>query len=269
MKIPECVLTPSLKGLGLLNRGKVRDNYLTLGYNDKFLMAASDRISIFDFVLPALVKDKGRVLNALTIFWLEKVLGEFVENHLVAYGENIDVFLPPHSRNNPEIQSRALVVKNLDILPVEFIVRGYLTGSGWESYRKNQTVCGNKLPPDLWNGAKLPYPIFTPTTKATDKHDEHISADRVGIQYGPRSERLALQIYQTAYEYALKKGIIIADTKFEFSKDGILCDEILTPDSSRFWDLYEWTKYQEGQKGPSAFDNQVVSEWGKAQGIDK
>lgn len=250
-------------------RGKVRDIYSLPEHGDKILMFASDRISIFDFVLPAQVKDKGKILNALTIFWLEDVLKNFIDNSLIAYGKNIDDYLPANLRKNLEIQSRALVVKTVNVLPVECVARGYLTGSGWGSYQKNQTVCGHKLPPGLWNGAKLPYPIFTPTTKSNHGHDEPISVDRVAIQYGPRFERLSLQIYQAAADYALKKGIVIADTKFEFGSDGTLCDEILTPDSSRFWDIHEWQKFQKEQKVPSAFDKQFVREWGKTQGIDK
>lgn len=257
------------KSVKRVKRGKVRDLYSLPDHPDKLLIIASNGISIFDFVLPAIVKDKGIILTALTVFWIEKLFKEFTNSDIIAYGKDIDPYLPESLKNKQDLQSRTLIVKKSDVLPIEFVVRGYLTGSGWASYQKNQTVCGQKLPKGLWNGAKLPYQIFTPTTKSNQGHDEPISADRVGIQYGPQLERLSLQLYQLAADYALKKGIIIADTKFEFGSGGTLCDEILTPDSSRFWDLAEWEKCQKEQKVPSAFDKQFVREWGKTHGIDK
>lgn len=272
-KIPEKVLTQPLLGLNLINSGKVRDTYKIPSHSNKLLVHTTDRISIFDFVLPALVPQKGEVLTALTVFWLRNVLAHF-DHHLVAYGSEIDKFLPDSLKNNPDLQKCAIIVKRLEMLPVECVVRGFLTGSGWKSYQENQTICDHQLPNGLHDGSRLPYPIFTPTTKAETGHDEAISANIIAEKYGLRPERTSLQLYQAACEFASSKGIIIADTKFEFGHDvwdGILRlgDEVLTPDSSRFWSVKDWEKAVSQGKSPAGLDKQLVREWGKTVGIEK
>lgn len=268
-------------GLQRVSQGKVRDTFTLPGFPGALLMVATDRLSIFDFVLPCSVPDKGRVLTAMTVFWLKNVLSGY-PNHLIACGPDIDRFLPQALQGNAELQSRSLVVKNLQIIPVECVVRGYLTGSAWKDYQKNKgIVCGHQLPPGLYDGAKLPEPIFTPATKAELGHDTNITADDVGRQYGRHLERMSLQLYHTAARYALSRHIIIADTKFELGQIGfwdvkVLADEALTPDSSRFWTEEDWKKAAAQKKSPPGFDKQPVREWGKTvetpfgvTGIDK
>lgn len=194
-----------------------------------------------------------------------------IKTHLVAYGKGIDKYLPKHLRNNTDLQSRALVVEDLDMVDdVEFIVRGYLTGSGLDAYNKTGQVCGHKLPSGLQDGDKLPCLLDTPSTKAQVGHDEHRSATEVRAMW-PEQTYLAFKIYQIANGYASSKGVVLADTKFELGKNVCLADEALTPDSSRFWDLSEWLESRKkpiGRKAPSSCDKQLVREWGKTKGFN-
>ncbi|PIY96678.1 MAG: phosphoribosylaminoimidazolesuccinocarboxamide synthase [Candidatus Kerfeldbacteria bacterium CG_4_10_14_0_8_um_filter_42_10] len=268
-------------GLTRLHQGKVRDTFLLpnpllgkrsmeLFVRDSFLppdcqlllQLATDRVSIFDFVLPALVQDKGQILTALTVFWLKGPLAEF-NHHLVAAGKEIDQYLPIALRNNSALQASALVVKKLKIVPVECIVRGYLTGSGWTSYQKNGMVCGIQLPKGLRNGDQLLVPIFTPTTKAESGHDEHLDAQAVVERYGTFLRALSLDIYNAAAEYARSRGIIIADFKLEFGDNGVLADEVVTPDSSRFWHKDDWEAALAKGETPKSQDKEYVRDWGR------
>lgn len=264
---------PLFPNLTLHNRGKVRDNYIIrlpylAPYRNLLLSWASDGISIFDFVLNALVPQKGQILTAFTHFWL-KHLGEYgIDTHLVASGAETDIFLPPELQGNADTQSRALVVQRLKMAPVEFIVRGYLTGSGLAAYRKDGAVCGHLLPPNLEDGDEIPA-IDTPTTKAEEGHDEHVDAASVRARY-PKETYLALRVYSIGRLISLPRGIIPADTKLEFGS-GLLGDEVLTPDSSRYWDLKEWKKSRATtpRKAPSPWDKEYVRAWGIEMGINK
>ncbi len=249
-------------GIERVHQGKVRDTYRLPAHSDKLFLIATDRLSIFDFVLPAEVPDKGAVLTALTVFWLTKVL-KGVEHHLLAQGSGIDAYLPESLHGDADLQTRAMVVKKLDMAPVECVVRGYLTGSGWSAYKKTQEVCGHALPENLHDGVKLPTALFTPTTKAEVGHDEHISAESVRAEHGDWLETLTLKVYTQLADYAAEHGIILADTKFEFGEGGILGDEVGTPDSSRFWDRDEWEAAVKDRQSPSGYDKQPVREWGK------
>lgn len=241
------------------SQGKVRDMY-DLG--DKLLVVATDRISAFDYVLPDEIPNKGKVLNQLSVFWFD-LLSDVIENHLIS----TDVAdLPEQFKPYADyLDGRFMLVRRCNMYPVECIVRGYLTGSGLKEYQKSGTVCGIKLPAGLENGSKIPQTIFTPSTKAAlGDHDENIDFDTmVGIVGQEAAEQLrdaAVKIYEIAAKHAAERGIIIADTKFEFGTiDGklILADEVLTPDSSRFWPADE---YQVGQEQPS-FDKQYVRNW--------
>jgi len=273
-KIPEylktALHTKILKTeLPLLNTGKVRDTFAIPDHPDLLLMVASDRISIFDFVLNALVPLKGEVLTALTVFWLEPGNGLLrkIPNHLIAWGAGIDAYLPEALRGNSALQARALIVQRCDIIPVECVVRGHLTGSAWSDYRKNNgLVFDQQLPAGLQDGSKLPddvFPFFTPTTKAHIGHDQPLSAADVLKEHGGWLADKSLQIYFTAYKYALAQGIIIADTKFELGDNGWLADEVLTPDSSRFWLIDEWEGALKDTRTPMALDKEVVRLWGK------
>lgn len=256
--------------LKLKHRGKVRDTYELPNHPDRLLVVATDRISIFDFVLNALVPGKGAALTAMTVFWLEKVLFN-LEHHMVAYGAGIDWHFDqaPELQRNRELQSRAIVVSRQNMRSAECIARGFLTGSGLESYLQTGMVCGIKLPTGLHDGSRLPEPIFTPTTKAEEGHDVHLTFDQlvdlVGRDEANRLRRLTLQIYGKGLEYAESRGLIVADTKFEFGDE--LADEVLTPDSSRFWSLTDWQLAQQSQKSPQGFDKQFVREYGKSVGI--
>lgn len=253
--------------LPLEKQGKVRNSYKLS--DPKFLLVvATDRASIFDFVLNLLVEQKGYVLNAMNIFWRINVLKELFDHDLVAYGKEIDEYLLAKDRNNVDLMKRAVVVRRMEVLDCECIVRGYLTGSGLKDYNREGMVGGHKLPPGLVDGSKLPYPIFTPSTKAKKGHDVNITADEVADRYGVRPERSALQMYMLASGYALERGIIIADTKLEFGDGNRLCDEVFTPDSSRFWDVEEY-KSREADIAPQPHDKQIVRNWGKKQGIHK
>jgi phosphoribosylaminoimidazole-succinocarboxamide synthase len=257
-----------ITGLPLVHRGKVRDNY-AIG-EDRLLIVASDRLSAFDVVLPDPIPGKGRVLTAISNFWFARTAG-IVANHLT--GEP----LARHVADAAELaalEGRAVVVRRLTPLPVEAVVRGYLIGSGWKDYQQGGAVCGIRLPPGLALAARLPAPIFTPATKAAaGSHDENIDfgqmADTIGAERARRVRELALALYAHAAEYASSRGILIADTKFEFGLDAageiVLMDEALTPDSSRFWPA---DSYREGISPPS-FDKQYVRDYLETLDWDK
>ncbi|WP_134662147.1 MULTISPECIES: phosphoribosylaminoimidazolesuccinocarboxamide synthase [unclassified Amycolatopsis] len=234
--------------------GKVRDLY-AVG-DDHLLLVTSDRISAYDFILDTPIPDKGRVLTAMSVFWFEQ-LSDLVPNHLVAYDD---------PRIPAEVRGRALLVRRLDMLPVEAVARGYLTGSGYSDYQRTGAVCGVELPEGLVEASKLPSPIFTPATKAAfGEHDENVSFDAVVATIGAkRAEELreaTLAVYRRGAEVAAKRGILLADTKFEFGVDEtgalVLADEVLTPDSSRYWPA---EGYEPGRVQPS-FDKQYVRNW--------
>ncbi|MBP5627454.1 phosphoribosylaminoimidazolesuccinocarboxamide synthase [bacterium] len=242
----------------LLKTGKVREIY-DLG--DNLLFVATDRISAFDSILPTLIPDKGKVLAGLSEFWFS-FFGDKVKNHYVT-GDVCKMY-PKLAPYKEYLDGRAMVVKKAQIFPVECVVRGYLAGSAFAEYKKSGTVCGKKMPDGLLECSELPEPIFTPSTKADAGHDENIDFDRmadiVGFEAASKLRDLSLYIYSRASAYAKEKGIIIADTKFEFgSCDGeiILCDEVLTPDSSRFWPA---DQYCPGKSQPS-FDKQYVRDY--------
>ncbi|MES1248964.1 MAG: phosphoribosylaminoimidazolesuccinocarboxamide synthase [Actinomycetota bacterium] len=239
--------------------GKVREIYAidpTADDGDKLLLVASDRISVFDVILPTEIPDKGRVLTGLSGFWFT-LLREIVPNHMLAIRED----------------GRSMECKKLEMLPVEVIVRGYITGSGWKDYQESGKVSGHTLPEGLQESDQLPTPIFTPSTKAVEGHDENITRDRAGELIGEARmsevEAVAIELYTTAAEYARRQGIIIADTKFEFGLDEhgnlVLGDEALTPDSSRFWPA---DQYEPG-RGQASFDKQYVRDHTAATGWDK
>lgn len=240
-------------------RGKVRDVF-NLG--DELLIVATDRVSAYDVVLPKPVPDRGKILTALTNFWLDRFAAGGVKHHRVSADEN--QFPASFQASRDSLSGRSMWVKKADAMPVECIVRGYLAGSGWKEYQKSQTVCGIALPAGLRESDQLPAPIFTPSTKATEGHDENISFERCVEIVGPeRAEQLrdtALAIYTDGAAYARERGVIIADTKFEFGLiDGelALIDEVLTPDSSRFWDVDEYTPGQ----AQRAMDKQFLRDW--------
>ncbi len=253
--------------LGQPRRGKVRDTYMIPGHPNKLLVVATNRVSIFDFVLGSLVNGKGAVLTAMTVMWLTKVLPN-VRNHLVAWSSRIDQYLPRELHDNPELQSRALVVESLQMIPVECIMRGYLTGTGWAAYKETQKVCGIELPAGLHDGSELPHPIFTPTTKADVGHDEHLDAAATIRQYGTEIEMMSRYVFSQTSSYARFHHILLADTKLEFGRDIkgdlVLADEVVTPDSSRFWHLAEWIKAKEQQAAPAGYDKQHIREYGKS-----
>lgn len=271
-KIPEGIRESDLsqllakEGLKRIHQGKVRDTYALPGYPDLLLVVASYRLSIFDFVLNCLVPQKGEILTALTVFWLKNVL-QGIDHHLVAYGHGVNQYLPASLHFNKGLQARGLVVWKLKILPVECVARSYLTGSGFRAYEKGEPISGYYLPPGLQDGSRLLHPIFTPTTKEESGHDQSLTAESVGQKYGRELEKLTLKIYNEAQGYALKKGIIIADTKFEFGKDNqgntVLGDEVLTTDSSRFWDETKWEEAQAQGKAPQGYDKEPVRQWGR------
>lgn len=273
-KIPSGVIQEPIAGLELLRQGKVRDTY-RLQDESKLLVVASDRISIFDHVLDAQVAEKGEVLTAMNVFWRTEVMRDRFAHDLVASGAAIDEYLPEALRGNRELQQRATVVRKLKMLPVEAVVRGCLTGTGLAAYKKTGEVCGHTLPKGLQDGDRLVEPLFTPTTKAVVGHDEHVSAESVRQEHGDGLERLALDLYCAASDYAHHEGIFIADTKFECGLDanGVLTvgDEVLTPDSSRFWDRWQWVAAQAKvmRESPTSYDKQYVRGWGKTRGIDK
>lgn len=248
----------------LVRQGKVRDIYDAGEY---LLLVASDRVSAFDWVIPTEIPDKGRVLTQISNFWFDRIE---VPNHLVDF--DIETLEIPTGITREMVDGRGILVKKCEVVPVECVVRGYLAGSGWLEYQRDQTVCGIKLPAGLVNGSQLPEPIFTPATKAEEGHDENISFDRmveiVGEETATTLKKKSLEIYQAGADYARTKGIIIADTKFEWGwHEGelILIDEVMTPDSSRFWPE---DQYQPGAEQFS-YDKQFVrnylleTEWDK------
>ena len=257
--MPSSLHTSSIQSLPLLARGKVRDNYAVGA--DRILMVASDRISAFDVIMGEPIPGKGRLLTQMALFWFDK-LGHICPNHLT--GE------PPESVVTPEevaqVQGRAMLVKRLQPIPVEAVVRGYLAGSGWQAYQVSRSVCGVALPEGLRNASKLPEPIFTPAAKAAvGEHDENITYERVvemiGLSLAEKIRTISIALYETARDIAAEKGILIADTKFEFGLDSegtlVLMDEVLTPDSSRYWPA---DTYKEGVNPPS-FDKQFLRDW--------
>jgi phosphoribosylaminoimidazole-succinocarboxamide synthase len=247
-----------------VRRGKVRDVY---DFGDRLLFVATDRISAFDWILPTGIPDKGQILTQISRFWFARV---GVPHHLL--DQSIDDLPLPAGTAIDSLRDRSLVVRKTRVFPIECVVRGYLAGSGWKEYRQHGTVCGVPLPARLVEAAPLPEPIFTPATKAETGHDENISFDRaadiVSLPVAERLRELSLQIYGDAAEYARWRGIIIADTKFEFGEaDGqiLLIDEVLTPDSSRFWPV---DLYRPGSSPPS-FDKQFVRDWLESTPWDK
>ena len=261
------VLQTTLPALPLIRRGKVRDVY-AVG-DDQLLIVATDRISAFDCVLPTPIERKGEVLTALSKFWFAK-LGHIIPNHLVT--SELDE-MPESVRAHEELRGRSMLVQRTEVFPVECVVRGYLSGSGWKDYRRTGDVCGHRLPEGMRDSDELPEPIFTPATKAEEGHDENISEARmrdiVGEETTTFLRNASLALYNQARDYARTRGIIIADTKFEFGKkpngEIILIDEVLTPDSSRFWPS---DQYQPGRSQPS-FDKQFVRDYLETLDWDK
>jgi phosphoribosylaminoimidazole-succinocarboxamide synthase len=255
----EPLLESALKSLPLVARGKVRDNY-AVG-TGRLLMIATDRLSAFDVVMGEPIPGKGQLLTTMALFWFDR-LAHIVPNHLT--GDDPESVVAADER--AQVRGRAMLVKRLRPLPVEAVVRGYLAGSGWAEYRERGEVCGVALPPGLPNASKLPAPIFTPATKAeAGAHDENISFEQtarlIGSDTAAQVRSIAIRLYSEAAAHALGKGIIIADTKFEFGLDDrgtlTLMDEVLTPDSSRYWPV---ESYREGQNPPS-YDKQFVRDW--------
>jgi phosphoribosylaminoimidazole-succinocarboxamide synthase len=249
----------ALDDLKLHSSGKVREIY---EWEDDLLMVASDRISIYDVVMPTPITDKGKVLNRISEFWFE-LTADVVPNHFI-------------SNDVPEeVAERAMRVRRLEMYPVECVVRGYITGSGWKEYKDGGAVCGIELPDNLLESDKLPEPIFTPATKAEiGDHDENVDFDRAVEIVGDRGlleelRRVSIEVYRRGAEHAAERGIILADTKFEFGRDEndriVLADEVLTPDSSRFWPA---DRHEPG-KTPPSFDKQFVRDWATGSGWDK
>lgn len=248
-----------------VSSGKVREIYEV--DDDKLLLVVSDRISAFDYILPSLVPNKGKILNQISEFWFHHIK-DIIPNHIIS----TDIKDFPEEFQTEEFEGRSMLVKKLKMIPVECIVRGYITGSGWKSYQESGTVCGIKLQEGLQESEKLPEPIFTPTTKAAEGHDENISFDEVckliGKDLAEELRNKTIEIYSKCAEYAATKGVIIADTKFEFGVDEngklVIGDEVLTPDSSRFWPASD---YQVGRSQKS-FDKQYIRDWIKSTGYD-
>ncbi|MFI5443848.1 phosphoribosylaminoimidazolesuccinocarboxamide synthase [Polaromonas sp. UC242_47] len=255
--------TSALTSLPLLARGKVRDNY-AVG-TDRLLMVASDRLSAFDVILGEPIPGKGALLTQMALFWFDK-LGNLCPNHLT--GEAPESVVTP--AEIPQVKDRSMLVKRLKPIPVEAVVRGYLAGSGWKEYQESQAVCGVALPPGLKNASKLPATIFTPAAKAAvGEHDENISYEQmvkvVGPELAAQIRDLSIRIYEAAAAFALTKGIIIADTKFEFGLDEngtlTLMDEVLTPDSSRYWPIEGYEQAFAAGQNPPSYDKQFVRDW--------
>ena len=253
------LLRTDIPELELYASGKVRDVYRV--DNDHLLFVATDRISAFDYVLATGIPNKGKVLTQLSLFWFD-LLRDIVPNHLVtADVKQYPAVLRPYEE---QLRGRSMLVVRADMVAIECVVRGYISGSAWKEYKQTSSVCGISLPPGLRESDQLPEPIFTPATKALSGHDENISFERMAQQAGPALSRelrdLSMRIYQTAADYARQRGIIIADTKFEFGRTAgglVLADEVLTPDSSRFWPA---DTYQPGQAQES-FDKQYVRDY--------
>lgn len=239
-----------------VKRGKVRDMY---DFGNQMMMISTDRISAFDYVLPTGIPDKGRVLTQISAFWFDRL---DQENHLIS--TNLADMQLPEDADPEQLDGRTMLVRKTKVVPIECVVRGYLAGSGWREYQRDGSVCGIELPPGLTESARFDEPIFTPATKAETGHDENISFEKmveaVGQDVSEELRTRSLEIYRQGAELALNKGIIIADTKFEWGWDGdklILIDEVLTPDSSRFWPA---DRYEAGKSQPS-FDKQFVRDW--------
>jgi len=264
------VHTSSIKSLPLLARGKVRDNY-AVG-EDRILMVASDRLSAFDVIMGEPIPGKGEILTQMALWWFER-LGHLCPNHLT--GEAPESVVTPEEV--PQVTGRSMLVKRLKPLPVEAVVRGYLAGSGWKEYQESRTVCGVPLPEGLTNASKLARPIFTPAAKAAaGEHDENISYERVVEVVGPalaqQMREVSIAIYETAAAIALEKGMIIADTKFEFGLDEagtlVLMDEVLTPDSSRYWPVEGYAAALASGANPPSYDKQFVRDWLEATKVN-
>ena len=261
------VMETSLHDVALVGKGKVRDIYDT---GDAYLMVTTDRLSAFDVILPDAIPGKGRVLNQISIFWYEK-MKDIVDNHLIT--ADVNEYPEPLKQYEDILEGRSMLVKKAKPLPVECIVRGYISGSGWKSYSKEGHVCGIELPDGLKESDRLPEPLYTPSTKAeAGFHDENISYEKtvelMGAETAEKVKRLSLDIYKRGAEIAREKGIIIADTKFEFGivdDKIVLIDEVLTPDSSRFWPKKE---YEPG-KSQKSYDKQYVRDWLVRSGWDK
>jgi phosphoribosylaminoimidazole-succinocarboxamide synthase len=245
-------------------QGKVRDIY---DFGNRLLIVATDRISAFDWVMPNGIPDKGRVLTGISCMWFDEL---DVKHHLL--GTDPTVLDLPEGTEIEALQGRSMVVRKTEVVPIECVVRGYLAGSGWKEYRQSQTVCGIELPDGLVQCSRLPEPIFTPATKAEEGHDENISFERmvgaVGLQTAEQLREMSLHIFNKASAYAAERGMILADTKFEFGRvddELILIDEVLTPDSSRFWPA---DQYDPGHAQPS-FDKQFLREWLETTDWDK
>lgn len=256
--INNVVLKTEMPDVGIPKRGKVRDVY-DLG--DSMLLIATDRISAFDVVLPNGIPGKGRVLTQISIYWFRQ-LEDIVKNHLIA--TDVNDFPDILRKYREMLEGRSMLVKKARPMPVECIVRGYLSGSGWKEYKESNTVCGIRLRKGLVESERLEEPVFTPSTKAEEGHDINISFDEmagiIGMETAGRLRELSLRIYKTAREMALNKGIIVADTKFEFglyNGEPILIDEVLTPDSSRFWSVKD---YSPG-RAQDSFDKQIVRDY--------
>lgn len=261
--MPAALMTTAIPGL-TPKQGKVRDIY---DFGDRLLFVASDRISAFDWVLPGGIPDKGRVLTQTSRFWFDRLE---VNNHVLSHDPS-DVPIP-EGTDVGVLTGRSMVVRKTEVVPVECVVRGYLAGSGWKEYVANQTVCGIPLPAGLRQADPLPEPIFTPATKAESGHDENISfdvaAETIGRDLAEKLRDLSLSIYAAGADFARQRGIILADTKFEFGLlDGeiILIDEVLTPDSSRYWPA---DTYEPG-RSPVSFDKQFVRDWLESTTWDK
>jgi phosphoribosylaminoimidazole-succinocarboxamide synthase len=265
------LLETNLPGLPLLGRGKVRDIYLVAapGAEERLLIVATDRISAFDFVLGSGIPDKGRVLTQLSVFWFE-FLRDTVASHFLS--AQVDEFPAALAPLRAELEGRSMLVRRTRPVPIECVARGYLSGSGWKDYQQTGSVCGIRLPAGLRESEELPEPLFTPATKAASGHDVNISFDEVARQVGgPLAEELralTLKIYRRAADYARRRGLVLADTKFEFGHRGeqlLLIDEVLTPDSSRFWAA---DTFAPGGPQPS-FDKQFVRDYLEQSGWSK
>lgn len=265
--MPAPLLESCITSLPLIHKGKVRDIY-AVG-DDRLLIVTTDRLSAFDVVMPTPIPGKGEVLTRVSAFWFDKLKSIIPSQALDVLPESVVA-----ASERDQLAGRAIVVKKLKALPVEAIVRGYLVGSGWKEYQASQSVCGISLPAGLKQADRLPQPIFTPSTKAAvGAHDENIAFEQMAELIGPalaaQVRDVSLSLYQAAAEYALTRGIIIADTKFEFGQDEagrlVWIDEALTPDSSRFWPA---DQYQPGSNPPS-FDKQFVRDWLEASGWNK
>lgn len=256
------VMTTECPELNLVHRGKVRDMYEIPGHDDKLLMVATDRISAYDVVMAEPIAGKGIILTQISLFWFN-LLGDIIPNHLIS--ADIAEFPAVCQQYRSQLEGRSMLVKRTKVVPIECIVRGYLSGSFWSAYKKNTTVCGFELSAGMRESDQFPKPLFTPSTKAEQGlHDENISLEQmrtlIGTTLTEQMADVSIRLYQRAADYARAKGIIIADTKFEMGLDGdtlTLIDEVLTPDSSRFWPL---DQYQPG-KGQPSFDKQFLRDY--------